>query len=47
MVDSPGAHYLAEDVMRKLVLVRINDFTNEVFTRLLDKGAAGILFLMP
>ena len=46
-LDSPGAHYLATFIHRKLALIRFHEITSEVLTNLIDKGVAGILVLMP
>ena len=46
-LDSPGAHYLATFIQRKLALIRFHEITSEVLTNLIDKGVAGILVLMP
>ena len=57
-LDSPGAHYLgitlrfiliyiADDILRKLALIRISELTKDVLTTLLDRGVTGILILLP
>lgn len=46
-MNSPGAHYLADILLRKLAMIRISEMTEVILNNLIEQQVAGILVILP